>query len=55
MGLFQNKFYVLIRERYPMMSRGIAEARAIAPELVDHQFEQWTLSTPQDHLLFLNA
>ncbi len=27
-------------QRHPMMSRGIAEARSVAPELVDHYFEK---------------
>jgi 2-polyprenyl-3-methyl-5-hydroxy-6-metoxy-1,4-benzoquinol methylase len=40
MSLLQNKFYSLIAQRHPMMSRGIAEARSVAPELVDHHFEQ---------------
>lgn len=40
MGSLQSQFYALIKERHPMMARGIAEARAVAPELVDHHFEQ---------------
>ena len=40
MRSLQNQFYGLIKERHPMMVRGIAEARAVAPKLVDHHFEE---------------
>lgn len=40
MGPLQSRFYALIKERHPMMTRGVAEARAVAPELVDRHFEE---------------
>jgi 2-polyprenyl-3-methyl-5-hydroxy-6-metoxy-1,4-benzoquinol methylase len=40
MGPLQLRFNELLRERHPMMQRGLTEARAIAPELVDTYFEQ---------------
>lgn len=40
MGPLQTKFYDLIKLRYPMMARGIKEAQAISPQLVDKYFEQ---------------
>lgn len=40
MGPLQSRFYALIKERHPMMVRGVAEARAVAPELVDRHFEE---------------
>jgi len=40
MGPLQTTFNNLITERYPMMLRGIEEARAIAPALVDQHFEE---------------
>ncbi len=40
MGPLQNQFYELIKARYPMMAHGVAEARAVAPDLVDQYFEQ---------------
>lgn len=40
MSLLQDEFYSIMRKRYPMMSRGVHEARAVAPELVDQHFEQ---------------
>jgi 2-polyprenyl-3-methyl-5-hydroxy-6-metoxy-1,4-benzoquinol methylase len=49
MGLLQNQFYALIKEHYPMMSRGIAEARAVDPELVDHHFEKCLKWVVQAH------
>lgn len=39
MGPLQSQFYAFIKERHPMMVRGVAEARAVAPELVDRHFE----------------
>jgi 2-polyprenyl-3-methyl-5-hydroxy-6-metoxy-1,4-benzoquinol methylase len=40
MGPLQTRLNELMRERYPMMQRGLSEARAIAPEIVDLHFEQ---------------
>jgi 2-polyprenyl-3-methyl-5-hydroxy-6-metoxy-1,4-benzoquinol methylase len=49
MGLLQNQFYALINERHPMMSRGIAEAREVAPEIVDYHFEKCLKWVVQAH------
>ena len=40
MGPLQSRFYAFIKDRYPMMARGVLEARAVAPELVDRHFEE---------------
>ena len=40
MGPLQIRLNQLMRERHPMMLRGLSEARSIAPELVDAYFEQ---------------
>jgi 2-polyprenyl-3-methyl-5-hydroxy-6-metoxy-1,4-benzoquinol methylase len=39
MGPLQVRFYSLLNERHPMMSRGVAEARDVAPAIVDKYFE----------------
>jgi 2-polyprenyl-3-methyl-5-hydroxy-6-metoxy-1,4-benzoquinol methylase len=49
MGSLQNQFYDLIKERHPMMVRGTAEARAVAPKLVDHHFEECLKWVVQAH------
>ena len=46
MGPLLTRINELMRERHPMMLRGLYEARAISPELVDLYFEQcldWTV------------
>lgn len=40
MGSLQRKFYDLLEECYPMFARGVQEARAVAPDLVDKHFEE---------------
>lgn len=40
MGPLQQRFYQLLDERYPMFSRGVGEARQVAPTLVDRHFEE---------------
>lgn len=40
MGELQSRLYELLDEKYPMLSRGVEEARAISPELVDRYFEE---------------
>ncbi len=40
MGALQRRFYDILNERHPTMTRGVQEARAIAPALVDQKFEQ---------------
>lgn len=40
MAELQKQFYDLIRSKYPMLSRGLVEARLIAPDLVDRYFEE---------------
>jgi len=40
MNPLQKQFYQLLRESYPMMWRGVEEARLVAPELVDRHFER---------------
>lgn len=40
MGELQRRFYDILKERHPVMSRGVEEARSVAPELVDPYFEQ---------------
>lgn len=39
MGPLQSTFYELLRARHPMVFRGVEEARAVAPDLVDRNFE----------------
>lgn len=54
MGPLQSKFYALINDRYPMIARGVAEARDVAPELVDQYFEQclnWIVQAHGDGVL----
>jgi 2-polyprenyl-3-methyl-5-hydroxy-6-metoxy-1,4-benzoquinol methylase len=40
MGPLQRNFYALLNERFPMFSLGVAEARQVAPDLVDELFEE---------------
>lgn len=40
MGHLQNKFYAILKERYPMMAGGVEEARRVSPDMVDQYFER---------------
>jgi len=40
MGKLQQQFYTLLTQRHPTMSRGVEEARAISPALVDRHFDE---------------
>jgi 2-polyprenyl-3-methyl-5-hydroxy-6-metoxy-1,4-benzoquinol methylase len=40
MGPLQIEFYKQLRKQYPIMVRGVEEARAVAPKVVDHYFEK---------------
>jgi 2-polyprenyl-3-methyl-5-hydroxy-6-metoxy-1,4-benzoquinol methylase len=39
-GELQQRLYSTLQQKYPMLSRGVQEARAVAPDLVDEQFEE---------------
>jgi ubiquinone/menaquinone biosynthesis C-methylase UbiE len=48
MGPLQSNFYSKLNQKYPVMSKGVQEARAISPEMVDHYFEEclkWVVNT----------
>jgi len=47
MGPLQTAFYSKLNEKYPIMYRGVLEARGVEPEMVDTLFEQclsWIVS-----------
>lgn len=53
-GPLQERVRSIMRERYPMMLRGIDEARALAPDIVDIHFEaclQWIVQSHGEGVL----
>ena len=53
-GALQDKFHALLKQRYPMMLRGVEEAWAVAPELVGRYFEEclnWSVRSHGDGVL----
>lgn len=54
MGPLQNRLHDLIRQKHPMMLRGVDEARAVSKDLVDRYFEDclgWIVSAYGDEVL----
>jgi len=53
-GEMQRRFYDLLDNRYPMLSRGVEEARLVAPDFVDSHFEEclrWVTGSFGDEVL----
>ena len=54
MGLYQKKFYTLLKERHPTVVRGVEEARSVSTELVDKYFEEsllWAVNSFGEDIL----
>ncbi len=53
-GPLQMRLREIVRDRYPMMLRGLDEARSVAPEMVDQHFEEclrWLVNSSGDSAL----